>query len=217
MNKEIQGTYFDHVENEITEKEKQIIELIDSYTKIKENLEILIEKKLVHEKSLQLINRDFIQQYQTLEFHSNFLTASVEDGQEAKLNFVSGVVNADDELRMRRMIFRATKGRALATFFDMQNFAIVDNVVILDNTNQTKIDKKIFTILYFGEVQNYIMEKIIKICDLFNCSRYTMPYESGIKKVIEECEKEINEQQNFLCEADASIRSNLRDKLGEVI
>ena len=45
------STYFDLIENEVTEDEKKITELIDSYAQISENLENLIEKKSVFDKT----------------------------------------------------------------------------------------------------------------------------------------------------------------------
>jgi hypothetical protein len=217
-NKNSNCSYFDHVENEIMEKEKEIIELIDSYTKIKENLETLLEKKLVYEKGLQLTTTDIIQQYKTIDsikekIPENFM---IEEGLHTGLNFVSGVANVDDELRMKRMIFRASKGRALVTFFQMPNVTLYENVIVLADDFRYNMNKRIYTIFFHGENSSYLMEKIIKICDLFNCSRYNIPNRDEIKRIIEACEKEIIEKQNFLREADGSIRNNLREKLGSV-
>ena len=35
------------------------------------------------------------------------------------LNILSGVIKADDEMRMKRMIFRISRGRAIPQFFDL--------------------------------------------------------------------------------------------------
>ena len=47
------STYFDLIENEITEDEKKITELIDSYAKFNENMETLINNS-VFDKTFQL-------------------------------------------------------------------------------------------------------------------------------------------------------------------
>ena len=44
------NTYFDFLENEILEGEKKILDLIEAYQKIKEDLVIELEKKIVFEK-----------------------------------------------------------------------------------------------------------------------------------------------------------------------
>jgi V-type H+-transporting ATPase subunit a len=110
------STYYDLLEGEIFEDEKRIMELIESYTQISENLENLIEKKSVFDKSSQLVmvgeNAGPIQQVR-----QNMMVE--EEGYRSDLNFVAGVIKAEDDIRMKRMIFRISKGRALPTFFDL--------------------------------------------------------------------------------------------------
>lgn len=42
-----------------------------------------------------------------------------EEGYKSDLNFIAGVIKAEDDLKMKRMIFRISKGRAIPTFFDL--------------------------------------------------------------------------------------------------
>ena len=211
------GHYFDHIEAEIIEREKQTIDLIDSYTEIKESLEILCEKKIVYEKALQLIKTDLINQYRTMEYNSHkILLDNMETGQETRMNFLSGTVNVDDELGMSRKIFRVSRGQSVVAFFDYPTLSLIDNSTVTNEANKSKHKKRIFTIFFFGDSQSYLKDKILKICDLYNCSRYSIPEEVEIKKIIDTCEKDIREQKNFLIEADISIRNNLKEKLGTV-
>ena len=50
--------YFDLIENELIDKNKKFLELIDSYIKIKDDLYLEIEKKLVYQKYLSLIEEN---------------------------------------------------------------------------------------------------------------------------------------------------------------
>jgi len=50
---------------------------------------------------------------------NNSFGADVEDGFRSDLNFIAGVIKAEDDLRMKRMIFRVSRGRAIPTFFDL--------------------------------------------------------------------------------------------------
>ena len=43
----------------------------------------------------------------------------IDDYDVSELNFISGIIKAEDDMRMKRMIFRASRGRALPTFFDL--------------------------------------------------------------------------------------------------
>lgn len=47
------------------------------------------------------------------------MVASEEDGYRSDLNFIAGVIKAEDDLRMKRMIFRISRGRAIPSFFDL--------------------------------------------------------------------------------------------------
>jgi len=49
------STYFDFVEGEVVEDDKKISDLIESYTKIDETNDILIEKKFVFDQVNQLL------------------------------------------------------------------------------------------------------------------------------------------------------------------
>lgn len=42
----------------------------------------------------------------------------MEEGIQSDFKFIAGIIKATDELRMKRMIFRISRGRAVPTFFD---------------------------------------------------------------------------------------------------
>jgi hypothetical protein len=42
----------------------------------------------------------------------------MEEGFQSDFKFIAGVIKATDELRMKRMIFRLSRGRAIATYFN---------------------------------------------------------------------------------------------------
>ena len=102
------STYFDFIETEVLENERKILELIESHQKMKEDLEIELEKKLVFEKYFKM---------------TGGLLTSFDLKQKANsdslISFM-GVIRADDELKMNRMIIRMGRGRAIATFFDKE-------------------------------------------------------------------------------------------------
>ena len=107
--------YFDMIENEIFEDEKKIEELIDSYEKIKESLNTLIERKAVIEKSAELFNTGMLVREAS---GRNEVSRMLEEGFVSDLNYIAGVAKAEDEMRMKRMIFRISKGRAVPHFFN---------------------------------------------------------------------------------------------------
>jgi hypothetical protein len=106
---------------------------MESYNNINESLENLIEKKSVMDKSAELLlsegDRDRnIQSDISFSHHninSNQIGIELEEGFRSDLNFISGVIKSEDDLRMKRMIFRVSRGRAIPTFFDL----CVDNKI----------------------------------------------------------------------------------------
>jgi V-type H+-transporting ATPase subunit a len=110
----------------------------------------------------------------------------VDDYDVSELNFISGIIRAEDDMRMKRMIFRASRGRALPTFFDL---------TIEDKLTQQKIEKKIFTIFVQGGAENYLGKKIIQICDIFGASRFTIPKKEDLQNEINNIQQEIYEKK----------------------
>jgi len=110
-------TYFDLIENEILENDRKINDLVDSHSQTKDNLVILIEKKHVLLKAGDLIRTN-------LDF-SHFSEAEpgedgIKQGLGSDLNFMAGVINLENELKMKRMIFRVSRGRAITAFYSLE-------------------------------------------------------------------------------------------------
>ena len=110
-------TYFDLIENEILENDRKINELVDSHSQIREDLVSLIEKKHVLLKAEELVrtNVDF----------SNFSEAEagengIKQSLGTNLNFMAGVVGSENEMKMKRMIFRISRGRAITAFYSLE-------------------------------------------------------------------------------------------------
>ena len=224
MDRNLGSTYFDLVENEIDENNKKLKDLLHSYNSIDAELTLLLEKKSVFDKSSELI----FSQLNTFKVPrksniglgidddtkiKNILKSEentkklilLDDYDVSELNFISGIIRAEDEMRMKRMIFRASKGRALPTFFDL---------TVEDKLTQQKIEKKIFTIFVQGS-NNYLADKIIYICDIFGASRFTIPKREDLQNEINKIQQGIYEQKGYLKEAENYIKAFFQDKIGE--
>jgi V-type H+-transporting ATPase subunit a len=206
------SAYFDLIENEIIEDEKKILELIESYTQISETLDTLIEKKSVFDKASQLLNSGSEvaggRHIEKSMMNSSQIPIDEESGYRSDLNFIAGVIKAEDDMKMKRMIFRISKGRAIPTFFDL----VTENKIV-----KTKTQKKIFTIFFQGGVENVLLSKLLKVCDLFNASRFNIPRREEIQAHITQLQNEIFEKNSFLKQASTSIKNFLQDKVGSSI
>ncbi len=221
------GNYFDVVENEILEDEKRLSELIESHLQIEETLYSLFERKEVLLKTSSLIDS------KSLQVNPNVNSVSISMASDFKINsglnpdqrdveagtlgsgldIFSGVAKAEDEMRLKRMIFRVSKGRAVSTFWDLD----LDNFFEISKEDKSirKDKKKVFCVFFQGGDENVLKIKILKIFDLFSAVRYNVPGIREIREVIENLNKEINEKISFLMEAEKSILDFLTLKYGE--
>jgi V-type H+-transporting ATPase subunit a len=225
MDKNIGSTYFDLIENETSENNRKLKELVESYNTINDQLNNLIEKKSVYDKSSELMlsqlntykipkkpnpfsgldSPNSVEQMLKLE-ESKKTSSLLDDYEVSELNFISGIIKAEDDMRMKRMIFRASRGRAIPTFFDL---------TMEDKLSQTKVEKKIFNIFIQGGTQNVLANKIIQICDIFGASRFTIPKREDLASAINNVQQEIYDKKNYLKTVETSIKDFFKDKIGE--
>ena len=197
-------------------------ELVDSHTQIREDLVNLIEKKhvLVKTKELLFANTSL----------AGLAEIDSDDGIKSSatnLNFMAGVVQTNEELKMKRMIFRISRGRAITTFYNLSidkeeylfttsirqrgfSFAEGPNAFQSKSTGVQMINirpieseyndsqKKIFNIIFQGGEENVLLGKILKVCEIFQASRYNVPKNSEIQNEIERLEKEISDKKDLL-------------------
>jgi V-type H+-transporting ATPase subunit a len=58
------------------------------------------------------------------------------------------------------------------------------------------------------------LSKLLKVCDIFSASRFNIPKREDINSQINSLQIEIYEKQNFLKQAETSIKDFIRDKIG---
>ena len=212
-------TYFDLIENEILENDKKINELVDSHSQIREDLISLIEKKHVLLKVKELVKSNI----------NNEFTNSLG----SNLNFITGVILNENEMKMKRMIFRISRGRAIPSFYSLEinnnEYYLTSTVrqrgINIDENNSinrlqklssliqrkdirnVNTQKKIFTIIFTGGEENILLQKILKVCEVFQASRYPIPQISEIRNELDLIENEISDKKNLMI----SIEKNLQD------
>ena len=171
------STYFDYIESEVIENEKKILDLIESHQKMKEDLEIELEKKLVFEKYFKMTG-GLLNNYDLKQ----------KANSDSLISFM-GVIRADDEIKMNRMILRMGRGRAIATFFDMDIPQYISYNVL-----KKKDEKKIFIVIFPTEAKEYLMKKMLQICDILSASHYIPPENETKEEILRNLEKKIFEK-----------------------
>ena len=187
------STYFDYIESEVIENEKKILDLIESHQKMKEDLEIELEKKLVFEKYFKMTG-GLLNNYDLKQ----------KANSDSLISFM-GVIRADDEIKMNRMILRMGRGRAIATFFDMDIPQYISYNVL-----KKKDEKKIFIVIFPTEAKEYLMKKMLQICDIISASHYIPPENETKEEILRNLEKKIRDKRQYIIESETSIKKFLK-------
>ena len=229
--KKFGSTYFDLLENEILENDRKINELVDSHSQIRDDLVTLIEKKHVLLKASELI-RDNIAYGDFSESEAG--EDGIKQSTTSNLNFMTGVVNSQYELKMKRMIFRISRGHAVTTFYSLdinndeylltssvrqrgfsfrggvrenQQLPQLSSIIKSNDFEKFNTNKKIFTVIFTGGEGNILLKKILKACEIFQASRYPVPKNSDIKEEIDNISLDIKDKKDLII----SIEKNLND------
>ena len=222
------STYFDLIETEIFENDRKINELVDSHSQIREDLVSLIEKKHVLLKAEELVRTQIdYQGFSDAESGENGIKQSLA----ANLNFMAGVVGSENEMKMKRMIFRISRGRAITAFYSLEinndeynltttvrqrGMTLVENQNVrlqkLSSLIQSKdvgsinTKKKIFTIVFTGSEENILLTKILKVCEVFQASRYPVPKNSEVRNEINKIEQDILDKKNLMTTLEKTLQ-----------
>ena len=219
------NTYFDYAESDILDEDKTIHDLYDSYNNIRENLIIEIQRKITLEKYFSLTAATIIDQNNLRksshrksldkeENENNFgnyinnlnqsgiSNASVDSIiRENQFEPITGLCYASDELRMKRMIFRVSRDKVLCTYFDAE----------FPEEFKPKEPMKIFVM--FCPKIDYLVAKMLKVCDVYNCPRFDIPdnYVGHVMEILPDISEKILEHKTYLQEAKKTLKSHLED------
>ena len=221
------NTYFDYVESEILDEDKTIHDLYDSYNNIRENLIIEIQRKITLEKYFSLTaatiidqnnprkssgQRKSINNEENENNFGNYINNNLNQSEisnvsvdsiirENQFEPITGLCYASDELRMKRMIFRISRDKVLCTFFDAE----------FPEEFKPKEPMKIFVM--FCPKVDYLISKMLKVCDVYNCPRFDIPdnYVGHVMEILPDISEKILEHKTYLQEAKKTLKSHLED------
>jgi len=103
--------FLDFVETEILEDEKKLIEQRLAFEITRESFESLLDKVSVYRKAKQLSANIGYSSY--FEEKADQLDSLLDDQHatiQSDLKSISGIIKQEDELRLKRMVFRVSRG-----------------------------------------------------------------------------------------------------------
>ncbi len=246
--KAMRSDYFDIIEGEIINEEKDLDTLLENKAQNLDELNALIERHEILKKITQLTNMNTNSNFVQNSFNNsnsflnndniinenfgnfsnnrinnvnnrdsnNYTDESMGNG----LQFISGVILAKNQLKLRRTVFRVSYGLGLTTFWDL-NQDDISKIELNDEKifNSNVSSKKIFTIFLKSSdpENNYLLGKLIKICDALGASRYNVPPSHSLQGVLREIQSDIHKLETVLLEQSNSIKSLIKNKIGTKI
>lgn len=178
--------FFEEIEKSIKEKEAFAINQVDILKKMHEDLNRLVEYKVVLSKAASILGKGRIEKDDELNesksIHQAFLNA-----QEIMIGHIAGTVLQEEQERFNRLIFRATRGNAMVYFKPFKN-------PIIDYVGRRYMKSTYIVIFQDGE---FIRDRIIRICDSFMGERFDIP-STNFAESLKEVEKKVNDSQMVL-------------------
>jgi V-type H+-transporting ATPase subunit a len=234
--KEMRTDYFDMIETEIENEEKELDQFLQNKSENFQNLNSLIENREILKKlskltyldpninmnnsqnsnsNYSILNNEFAVGYEINQNQINDNSRILDGDFRGGLQFISGVILAENELKLRRTVFRVSYGLGLTTFWDIDQNIFEKINQYFDATSKSP-PKKIFTICLknSSDGDNYLLGKLIKICDTLGASRYHIPPTKDIPRVLNDIDLEIRKMETVLDEQKNTIVSLIKNKIG---
>ena len=202
--KKYNENYFDLIENEINEDFKKIKEQMKLNKSSRENYLSLLEYKYVLEKLFLLFSAGEIIVDENEDFQKLKDEENAGDNINNNINYIAGLCNKEDELKICKLIFRKGKDRAVPNFFEIK----------IKENNSKKINeyfqnKAVFLIFIQGE---YLIQKIKEVLTLYNCSIYQISHNMNLFEELNKVNSEITEKKKLILEGETLLKDLLSSK-----
>lgn len=180
----MQESFIKQQNEQVKEAEYQLTYLLDCLQVFK-----------VDQEMLPRLESRFKEQAGDLESDSINLIASASA--ESNLHKVAGVIDRPQLERLRRLIFRTTKGKSFLFVQDYKNDEQVGN----------RAPRCVYIIMYWAGAT--IREKIFRICDSFDGQRFDLPHPDAVDKQIKRMSQSILDARNVLLQTRNSMKDQL--------
>ena len=118
---------------------------------------------------------------------------------EVNISNIAGTIDLDETTRLKKLLFRATRGKALTYFSEY----------LQPKTSTAPEKKKAVYIVVFQEGRN-LRDKIVRICDSFMGQRFDLPSSGGIDTKIIEVKKSIQDSRTLTQTSKRQLKNYLK-------
>jgi len=213
-------TYFDEVEADIIEKLKNLNEQIRIRDTLIEKFDDLVEYRQVLLRAYSFIGGSGNESQDLAEVSERYFQNFDEESkvnfrssENIKFTYLAGVINKEDSLRFKRILFRVTRGMTWTTLMDIERprneAERTDFDHLIDTTSEAK-QKAVFLIVYQGGSHEMMAKKLNKVCDSFGAAKYGLPSDrSNYDKKLREVESQLKEAKSVVEITEKHIKSIL--------
>jgi len=117
--------------------------------------------------------------------------------QKLYIDRIAGVANTEDVARLRKLVFRATKGKS---FMYAEQY---------EDKDEPEERKSVYIISFYDGA--HTVDKIQRICDSFTGQRFVLPEFNDFEKTFEQVKKTIVNQKSIFERTQSEIRKQLMD------
>lgn len=187
--------FFESIEEEIKKKEKFVQEQTRKSKEIHDSFNLLFEYRTVLRKANNILQ----DQGRGMDMDDAPRSINHDDAKDEEeeliptaggniaVGHIAGTIDKVEEMRFKKLIFRATRGNALC-YFDDFKAPIKD---YYGNVTQ----KSVYVVIF--QEGGSMREKIIRICDSFLGERFDIP-SGGVNAKIQEINNKINDTRNVM-------------------
>jgi len=188
--------HLDKVESELTKEYSQFVRFQENHERLQVEVVLAEEEKEVTAYANTLLGRRVVESPDTLD-------VPLLDDRRGIMNTLAGVIDTTSRDKLNRSIYRASRGKAYATFQD---------VVALQQDPKTGIQvaKSVFVVYFQGATEgdgpSAMLTKVLKVCQGWNANMYEWPRDRAdaerrleqVKASKQDKEKALEMFQSFL-------------------
>ena len=213
----------DEIQNLLTEDENKIK---TQFTLNKQQIDLfhkLLEKKYIYEKMVELFEANVISEdknegklnYNYIELNDEEENLNLIQNKSHNLNnnislyHLSGMCDIEDVMKLRRIVFRASKGLGFPCFY----YPTINEKNIIFDEKKYFVNKQIFSITLASQ---YAMKKIRNTIEILNYDTFYISNSLKLKKELENINEEVLSQKEIILNSQKVLLEMIKPKTDPV-
>ena len=213
----------DEIQNLLTEDENKIK---TQFTLNKQQIDLfhkLLEKKYIYEKMVELFEANIISEdknegklnYNYIELNDEEENLNLIQNKSHNLNnnislyHLSGMCDIEDVMKLRRIVFRASKGLGFPCFY----YPTINEKNIIFDEKKYFGNKQIFSITLASQ---YAMKKIRNTIEILNYDTFYISNALKLKKELENINEEVLSQKEIILNSQKVLLEMIKPKTDPV-